>query len=118
MTSANINNYYTEVYNNTRDITVSGNLVETITGNHSITVNNILPGYTNTKRLESLIQKKSESSGESINVVKQKMINSVPAKRFGEPEEVAHLVSFLISSKASYINGTNIVIDGGRTASL
>ena len=46
------------------------------------------------------------------------MINSVPAKRFGEPEEVAHLVSFLISSKASYINGTNIVIDGGRTASL
>jgi len=87
-------------------------------GEYSVTVNNILPGYTNTKRLESLIQKKSTYSGESIDVVKQKMINSVPAKRFGEPEEIAHLVSFLVSSKAGYINGTNIVVDGGRTASL
>tara|TARA_B100001750_G_C15522400_1_gene613166 strand:- start:7785 stop:8564 length:780 start_codon:yes stop_codon:yes gene_type:complete len=87
-------------------------------GCYGITVNNVLPGYTNTNRLQSLIEKKAKKTGKQIKLIKKNMIQNIPAQRFGEPEEIAYLVSFLSSSKASYINGTNIVVDGGRTASL
>ena len=87
-------------------------------GCYGITVNNILPGYTNTSRLNNLIEKKSKKTGKSISVVKKNMIKNIPAQRFGTPEEIAYVASFLSSNKASYINGTNIVVDGGRTASL
>ena len=87
-------------------------------GAYGITVNNILPGFTNTNRLKSLIKKKSEVQGKTINEITLMMKSSVPANRFGEAKEVASAVSFLCSDEASYINGINLPVDGGRTSSL
>ena len=87
-------------------------------GPYGITVNNVLPGFTNTNRLKSLIHKKAEVQGKSTNEVELVMKNSVPSNRFGEASEVASAVVFLSSDLASYINGINLPVDGGRTASL
>lgn len=87
-------------------------------GEFNITVNNVLPGATKTQRLESIAQKKAELSGTTIDHIYQEMANEVPMKRIGLPEEVAAAVAFLASPAASYINGINIPVDGGRTACL
>ncbi|MBL6874251.1 MAG: SDR family oxidoreductase [Flavobacteriales bacterium] len=87
-------------------------------GVYGITVNNVLPGFTNTTRLNSLINKKSEVQGKPIDEVASQMKKSVPMNRFGSSNEVASAVVFLSSTKASYINGINLPVDGGRTASL
>ena len=87
-------------------------------GEHGITVNNILPGFTNTNRLKSIIAKKSEKQNISENEVIKTMMKSIPAKRFGEAKETANAVVFLCSPAAAYINGINLPVDGGRTASL
>ena len=87
-------------------------------GPYGITVNNVLPGFTSTNRLKSLIKKKSTILGKSISEVESEMKNTVPLKRFGDASEVANAVVFLCSLAASYINGINLPVDGGRTASL
>jgi len=87
-------------------------------GPYGITVNNVLPGFTSTNRLKSLIEKKSAILGKSISDVETEMKNTVPLKRFGKASEVANAVVFLSSPAASYINGINLPVDGGRTASL
>ena len=87
-------------------------------GPYGITVNNVLPGFTSTNRLKSLIKKKSTILGKSISEVESEMKNTVPLKRFGNASEVANAVVFLSSPAASYINGINLPVDGGRTASL
>lgn len=87
-------------------------------GVFGITVNNVLPGATETERLGSIISGKSQKTGHAIADVEQEMIREIPAGRFGKPEEVAFAVCFLASDKAAYINGTNIVVDGGRTGNL
>ena len=87
-------------------------------GAYGITVNNVLPGFTNTNRLKSLIAKKAEVQGKSEEEIASAMKSSVPAGRFGQANEVANAVAFLCSPAASYINGINLPVDGGRTASL
>tara|TARA_B110000196_G_scaffold239413_1_gene207834 strand:+ start:117 stop:893 length:777 start_codon:yes stop_codon:yes gene_type:complete len=87
-------------------------------GAYGITVNNVLPGFTNTNRLKSLISKKAGIEGKSTTEIALMMKKSVPANRFGEASEVANAVVFLSSPAASYINGINLPVDGGRTASL
>ena len=87
-------------------------------GVYGITVNNVLPGFTNTNRLKSLIKKKAEIQGKPISEIELQMKKSVPLNRFGEAREVANAVVFLSSPAASYINGINLPVDGGRTASL
>ena len=87
-------------------------------GAYGITVNNVLPGFTNTNRLKSLIAKKAEVQGKSEEEIASAMKSSVPASRFGQANEVANAVAFLCSPAASYINGINLPVDGGRTASL
>ena len=87
-------------------------------GAYGITVNNVLPGFTNTNRLKSLIAKKAEVQGKSEEEIASAMKSGVPAARFGEANEVANAVAFLCSPAASYINGINLPVDGGRTASL
>ncbi|GAA5025522.1 3-oxoacyl-ACP reductase [Marivirga lumbricoides] len=83
-------------------------------GGFGITVNNVLPGYTLTGRLESLIQKKSKDSGKSMEEVTTEMHAQIPAGRFAEPHETADAVLFLASERAAYITGVNLPVDGGR----
>lgn len=87
-------------------------------GEHGITVNNVLPGATDTVRLKSIIENKAAKTGKPIDDIKQEMANQVPMKRIAQPEEVANAVAFLASPAASYINGINVPVDGGRTKSL
>lgn len=83
-----------------------------------ITVNNVLPGFTATGRLDDVIENRVKPSGKSAEEVAEMMKNSVPAKRFGKPEELAQAIVFLASDAAGYINGINLPVDGGRTKSL
>ena len=85
---------------------------------YGITVNNILPGLTRTKRLESLIQHTMEKTGNSREQVEKQMMEEVPARRFGEAVEIASVAAFLASPAAAFVNGTSIRVDGGRTGSI
>jgi len=87
-------------------------------GSHGITVNNILPGFTNTNRLKNIIINKANKQQKSIDEVSIIMRSSVPANRFGESFEVANAIAFLCTPAAAYINGINLPVDGGRTQSL
>jgi 3-oxoacyl-[acyl-carrier protein] reductase len=87
-------------------------------GQYGITVNNVLPGFTNTERLDDIIERQSTTQNKTREQVVQQLMGYVPAQRFGEPEEVAAAVAFLASPAAAYINGTNITVDGGRTRSV
>ena len=83
-----------------------------------ITVNNVLPGFTETERLNEIIQIKAQKADTSIENMTEIMKNYTPAKRFAKPEETASAITFLASNQASYINGINLPVDGGRTKSL
>lgn len=87
-------------------------------GEYNITVNNVLPGATNTGRLNEIIRNKAKKQEVDEQFVKDSMAFEVPMKRIAEPEEVAYAVLFLASEYASYINGINLPVDGGRTKSL
>lgn len=78
-------------------------------GKHNITVNNIMPGYTKTNRLVSLIAK---------NPAMKTLTQEIPLQRFGNPEEFAATVVFMASARASYITGTSIAVDGGWTKNI
>ena len=87
-------------------------------GQFGITVNNVLPGATATERLTEIIKNKAAKTGKSADEVSAAMKNAVPAKRFEQPQEIANAIAFLSSEAASYINGINVPVDGGRTKSL
>lgn len=87
-------------------------------GAYGITINNLLPGFTKTARLDSIIKTRAEKAGTSEAEVIEGMYATIPAGRFGKAEEVGATIAFLASPAAAYINGTNIVVDGGRLASM
>ncbi len=87
-------------------------------GEFGITVNNVLPGATETERLHSLVKARSEKMNLPVETIREEMLKEIPMKRFGKAEEVANAVAFLASPAAAYINGINVPVDGGRTGSL
>lgn len=87
-------------------------------GAFGITVNNVLPGYTKTARLDSLMKGAAERLKLNPDAVEKQWLSTIPAARFGQAEELAEAVSFLVSPSAAYISGVNLPVDGGRTPSL
>ncbi len=87
-------------------------------GEFNITVNNILPGYTETARLDSLVSLNADKRGVSEDMIREEMISDIPLKRFGTSSETAAAAVFLASPAASYITGVSIPVDGGRTGSI
>jgi 3-oxoacyl-[acyl-carrier protein] reductase len=98
-----------------------GNWSKTLAGElaaDGITVNNVLPGMTTTERLESLFESMSERLKITPEAYAEKVKQTIPMRRFAEPYEIANAIGFLASPAASYITGTNVVVDGGRTGNL
>ena len=87
-------------------------------GQFKITVNNILPGFTATQRLTTLIDTMAKKGNTVVDIVEKNMMEEVPMKRFAEAWEVAAVAAFLASPAASYVNGVSIPVDGGRTGSI
>ena len=87
-------------------------------GPYGITVNNVLPGFTETERLTEIIKIKAANEDREYEDMAEIMKNYTPAKRFAKPEETANVITFLASEAASYVNGINVPVDGGRTKSL
>ena len=87
-------------------------------GQFNITVNNILPGYTKTNRLDSLIKNIATTRNKSISDIENEMIDTIPMKRLGVASEIAAVAAFIASPAASYLNGVSIPVDGGKTGSI
>ncbi len=87
-------------------------------GPHGITVNNVLPGFTDTQRLASLFAARADKTGKQVDEVTKAAIATIPAGRLGDAHEIAAAVAFLATPAAAYINGINLLVDGGRTQSL
>lgn len=83
-----------------------------------ITVNSLLPGFISTSRLDAVAQSFAAREGVTKDAMIGRMQNSVPAKRFGLPHEIAAVAAFVASPAASYLNGISIPVDGGRTGTI
>ncbi len=87
-------------------------------GGDGITVNNVLPGYTRTARIEQIVADRARSSGQTPEAVIEAMRKTVPAARFAEPDEIGACIAFLCSPAAGYVNGVSLAVDGGRMQSI
>lgn len=83
-----------------------------------VTVNNVLPGFTDTARIAQLVRDRAQASGTSEAEVAEGMRKLVPLGRFARPEEIGGVIAFLCSPAAGYVNGVSLAVDGGRTYSI
>jgi 3-oxoacyl-[acyl-carrier protein] reductase len=83
-------------------------------GSYNITVNNVLPGYTKTSRLDELAKSKSLDKKISVDKIYNEWANNNSVKRIGQPEEIANAIIFLCEQLSGYITGQNIIVDGGK----
>lgn len=83
-----------------------------------ITINNVLPGFTNTERLTELKETLSEQKGISQDEVERAWLSTVPEGRLADPSELGHVIAFLASPAASFVRGVSLPVDGGRTGSI
>lgn len=83
-----------------------------------ITVNNVLPGYTETGRITQIVHDRAQSSGQSEDAIIDGMRRTVPAGRFAKPGEIGGVIAFLCSPAAAYVNGVSLAVDGGRMQSI
>jgi hypothetical protein len=93
--------------------TLSGELAR-----FGITVNNVLPGFTKTSRLDTIIEGRAKAAGRTTDEIVRDMLAVVPAGRFAESWEIAAAIGFLASPAGGYITGISLPVDGGRIASL
>lgn len=87
-------------------------------GQFGITVNNVLPGYTKTARLDFVINSRAKMANVGVDDMEKVFQSDIPAGRFGEAHEFGAAVAFLCSPAAAYINGVNLPVDGGRLSSM
>ena len=85
---------------------------------YGITVNNVLPGSTDTQRLHSIFEATAKRESKTIEEVKKDWQKEIPMGRFASASEIANAIAFLASPAATYITGINLPVDGGRTGSL
>ncbi|MFQ5603034.1 MAG: SDR family oxidoreductase [bacterium] len=83
-----------------------------------ILINNVCPGWTRTERVAELIQALAASQGKTPEEIDHSITSNIPIARMGKPEELANLVVFLASERASYLTGTSIQVDGGSVKSI
>jgi 3-oxoacyl-[acyl-carrier protein] reductase len=83
-----------------------------------ITVNNVLPGYTETGRIAQLARDRAAKEGRTEDQIREAMRAGVPAGRFADPSETGGVIAFLCSPAAGYVNGVSLAVDGGRMASI
>ena len=83
-----------------------------------VTVNNVLPGYTETGRIDQIVRDRAAASGQSPDAILDGMRKTVPAGRFASASEVGGVIAFLCSPAAGYVNGVSLAVDGGRMQSI
>lgn len=87
-------------------------------GPFGITVNNVLPGFTKTGRLEAVFAMRAQEQGKPVEEIARELAATIPTRRFAEASEVGAAVAFLCTPAAASINGINLPVDGGSTVSL
>jgi 3-oxoacyl-[acyl-carrier protein] reductase len=92
---------------------VAGVARTTKLASNNVTINNLLPGAFDTDRLKGTMKGASEKTGQSIEAIADARKKTIPAQRFGNPQEFGDTCAFLCSAQASYITGQNVLTDGG-----
>ncbi|RZA20939.1 MAG: SDR family oxidoreductase [Lysobacteraceae bacterium] len=87
-------------------------------GGDGITVNNVLPGYTRTQRLDQILADRNAATGKPRDEIANTMLASVPVGRFAEAHEIGGVIAFLCTNAAAYVNGQSLAVDGGRMQSI
>ncbi len=87
-------------------------------GPFGITVNNVLPGYTQTARIAQIVAERAQASGQPEASILDGMRSNVPVGRFAQPAEIGGVIAFLCSPAAAYVNGVSLAVDGGRMQSI